>query len=106
MESTVYLIKALATTLIKEIEMLNVEEEFTEHTENFDLPRRVREFEVKLIRAALLRTRGNQTHAARLLGLKLTTLNTKIKAYGIDLFKLNEEFRPNRRETSVGLEMR
>lgn len=105
MESTVYLIKALATTLIKEIETLNVEADFSERTKNFDLPRRVREFEIKLIRAALLRTRGNQTHAARLLGLKLTTLNTKIKAYDIDCFKLNEDLRPERREILRGLEI-
>ena len=29
------------------------------------------------------RTNGNQTRAARLLGVKLTTLNTKIKRYKI-----------------------
>lgn len=106
MESTVYLIKALAASLIKEIETLNLEEEFSEQTENFDLPRRVRDFEVKLIRAALLRTRGNQTHAARLLGLKLTTLNTKIKTYEIDCFKLNEEPTDIRGAVSIGMEMR
>lgn len=43
----------------------------------------VRQFEVGLIRAALGRTAGSQTRAARLLGLKPTTLNAKIKRYNI-----------------------
>jgi transcriptional regulator with GAF, ATPase, and Fis domain len=43
----------------------------------------VRNFEADLIRAALVRTGGNQSRAARLLGVKHTTLNAKIKRYGI-----------------------
>jgi transcriptional regulator with GAF, ATPase, and Fis domain len=43
----------------------------------------VHQFEVSLIRTALGRTSGSQTRAARLLGLKPTTLNAKIKRYGI-----------------------
>ena len=43
----------------------------------------VRQFEVKLIRTALGRTSGSQIRAARLLGLKPTTLNAKIKRYNI-----------------------
>ena len=42
----------------------------------------VRQFEMSLIRTALGRA-GNQTRAAKLLGLKPTTLNAKIKRYGI-----------------------
>ena len=45
----------------------------------------VRKFEADLIRAALVRTGGNQSRAARLLGVKHTTLNAKIKRYGITL---------------------
>ncbi len=45
----------------------------------------VRQFEVNLIRTALGRTSGSQTRAARLLGLKPTTLNAKIKRYNITL---------------------
>lgn len=45
----------------------------------------VRKFEAELIRAALVRTGGNQSRAARLLGVKHTTLNAKIKRYGISL---------------------
>ena len=43
----------------------------------------VRQFEVNLIRTALGRTSGSQIRAARLLGLKPTTLNAKIKRYNI-----------------------
>jgi len=43
----------------------------------------VRQFEVSLIRSALGRTAGSQTRAAKLLGLKPTTLNAKIKRYRI-----------------------
>jgi transcriptional regulator with GAF, ATPase, and Fis domain len=43
----------------------------------------VQRFETDLIRIALERTGGNQAGAARLLGVKHTTLNSKIKRYRI-----------------------
>jgi DNA-binding NtrC family response regulator len=43
----------------------------------------VRQFEIDVIRTALEKTRGNQARAARLLGIKHTTLNAKIKRYKI-----------------------
>jgi len=43
----------------------------------------VRQFEVNLIRTALGRTSGSQIRAAKLLGLKPTTLNAMIKRYNI-----------------------
>jgi len=43
----------------------------------------VSRFEIDLIRRALLWTGGNQRRAARLLNLKVTTLNSKIKHYSI-----------------------
>ena len=45
----------------------------------------VRRFECELIRSALDRTGGNQVRAARLLGVKHTTLNAKIKRYKISI---------------------
>jgi transcriptional regulator with GAF, ATPase, and Fis domain len=51
---------------------------------NLKLHEEVQQFEIDLIRIALDRTNGSQTQAARLLGVKLTTLNTKIKRYGIE----------------------
>lgn len=50
---------------------------------NLRLDDEVKRFEIDLIRAALVRTRGNQARAACLLGVKHTTLNSKIKRYGI-----------------------
>lgn len=44
----------------------------------------VSRFEVALITRALVETGGQQRRAARLLGLKATTLNAKIKQYGIE----------------------
>jgi transcriptional regulator with GAF, ATPase, and Fis domain len=43
----------------------------------------VQRFETDLIRSALDRAGGNQVRAARLLGVKPTTLNAKIKRYRI-----------------------
>jgi transcriptional regulator with GAF, ATPase, and Fis domain len=45
----------------------------------------VTRFEIDLIKRALLHTGGHQGRAARLLNLKITTLNSKIKHYGIEL---------------------
>lgn len=75
-------LRDVALTLLREVESLRV-------TGPYDLVGRVRlyeevqRFETELIRSALSRTMGNQTRAARLLGIKLTTLNSKIKRYGI-----------------------
>jgi sigma-54 dependent transcriptional regulator, flagellar regulatory protein len=50
-----------------------------------DLPALVLEFERQLIDQALLRTDGNRGAAARLLGLKRTTLVEKLRRLGGDL---------------------
>lgn len=42
-------------------------------------------YEVALIRQALVQTGGNQSKAARLLGLPVTTLNSKLKKLKIDV---------------------
>jgi DNA-binding protein Fis len=41
----------------------------------------MRRYEIEIIQSALKYTGGNQRAAARLLGLKATTLNAKIKHY-------------------------
>lgn len=88
MDSGVSLIRALATTLLTEIDSLTSDEVFNSDVDSFDLNNRVREFEIKLIRAALVRSGGNQRRAASILGLKATTLHNKIKSYGISQIKL------------------
>lgn len=50
-----------------------------------DFYEEVTKFEVELIKQALAHAGGNQRAAARLLGLKTTTLHTKIKSYKLDL---------------------
>jgi transcriptional regulator with GAF, ATPase, and Fis domain len=45
----------------------------------------VQRFETHLIKMALSETGGNQAKAARLLGIKATTLNSKIKLFKIDV---------------------
>ena len=47
------------------------------------LQEEVQRFESEMIRDALKRTGGHQRRAARLLGVKVSTLNAKIKRYGI-----------------------
>ncbi len=75
-------LKVLVMSLLREIESL----EGTvgdESNEDANLQGEVRRFEAELIRCALVRTGGRQRRAARLLGTKVTTLNTKIKRYKI-----------------------
>jgi DNA-binding NtrC family response regulator len=75
-------LRDMALLLLREVESLRL-------TEPVNLSRKVRlcdevqRFEADLICSALSRTAGNQTRAARLLGIKLTTLNSKIKRYKI-----------------------
>lgn len=59
--------------------------ERTRITEDADLNfyEAVKEFEINLIKYALMRTSGHQAKAARLLGLNSTTLNCMIKRYNI-----------------------
>lgn len=51
----------------------------------------VRAFEINLIQRALQETGGHQTRAAQLLGLNLTTLNSKIKQFNIPISELQDE---------------
>lgn len=50
----------------------------------------VSRFEISLIQIALRYARGNQRNAASLLGLKATTLNSKIKTYNLDWRNLDD----------------
>lgn len=54
----------------------------------------VTRFEIDLINRALMQTRGHQGRAARLLNLKITTLNSKIKHYGIQVDRFIAGFNP------------
>jgi DNA-binding NtrC family response regulator len=77
-------LKQMALRLFREMQSLN-----EVHTLNIDggldFYDEVTRFEIDLITQALLHTGGHQGRAARLLNLKVTTLNSKIKHYDIKL---------------------
>lgn len=58
---------------------------FPLHGGCIDMAEEVRKYERSLILHALKITGGNQRRAARLLGLRPTTLNSKIKRHKIDI---------------------
>ena len=77
-------LREAALTLMREVESLaNMQEPQTNG--KLVLQEEVQRFESELIRQALQRTHGNQRRAAKLLGVKVTTLNCKIKRLGIPL---------------------
>jgi len=59
-----------------------------------DLQEKVQLYEAELIKSALQRTGGNQRRAAQLLGIKATTLNCKIKRYGISIIDEDDDAGP------------
>ena len=83
-DSKICHLKVLALSLLREIAAAENTSE-CEGSHTIDLQAEVRRFETELIRSALIHTGGRQRQAARLLGTKVTTLNTKIKRYGIEI---------------------
>lgn len=85
-------IRDLAAELLDQTEALEHEGELAEATATIaalgtnsaiDFFEEVRQFEVRLIKRALELAGGNQARAAQLLGLGTTTLNYKVKTYGL-----------------------
>lgn len=82
-------LKVLSQSLLREVEALKnnnkSESEVINEVRdgNIDLEKEVQKYEVELIRCALVRTGGKQRRAAKLLNVKISTLNAKIKRYGI-----------------------
>src|SRR6185436_4880340 len=83
----------LASSLMKEAQVLARDKAFVDESANLksmdltsgiDFYSEVQRFETALIKLALEQTDGNQAKAARLLGLRATTLNSKIKLFGIE----------------------
>ena len=82
----------LTTSLLKEAQTLAGDKVLAEESrrlqelnlsEGIDFFGEVEQFETSLIKLALARTGGHQARAAKLLKIKPTTLNSKIKLYGI-----------------------
>ena len=82
----------IADTLLRETSTLARDQAFADQSnrlrslnlsEGIDFYNEVERFETGLIRLALDQTSGHQARAAKLLNIKPTTLNSKIKLYGI-----------------------
>lgn len=78
------MLKNVALNLLKEVQVLSTLEaaDIIQGIKFYD---EVERFERELIMRALELTGGHQVRAARLLGLKVTTLNSKVKRYRIPL---------------------
>ena len=76
-------VREAALTLLREVDSLRRTQ--SRSNEKLGLHEEVQRYEMELIRQALQRTGGNQRRAAKLLGVKVTTLNCKIKRFGISL---------------------
>lgn len=81
-------LESLALLLLREVELLKKTESRLDNQmsreSGFDLYKETQKFEAAMIRSALIQARGVQRKAAEMLGLKVTTLNVKIKRYNIN----------------------
>ena len=91
-ERRVEQLSILAKALATEIETLQAELSRQRHQprqidferDGIDFYGEVERYEIELIRSALKLCNGNQSQAAKLLQLKCTTLNAKMKHYGLN----------------------
>jgi len=72
-----------ATRRLEQARVSDMQTRALDVLQGISLHEEVRRYERELICAALAHTMGHQLKAARLLGVKATTLNAKIKQYGI-----------------------
>ena len=92
LEHRVEQLTLLAKALASEIETLqaglatdnNGDRPVVLDNEGIDFYHEVERYEIELIKSALNHCGGNQTQAARLLRMKSTTLNAKMKHYGLN----------------------
>ncbi|HEY1404532.1 MAG TPA: helix-turn-helix domain-containing protein [Pyrinomonadaceae bacterium] len=93
------LLQKAALTLLKEVQTLSALEA-TDILRGIKFYDEVERFERELIMRALELTGGHQVRAARLLGLKVTTLNSKVKRYRIPL--PHDEPQPSPQQQQAG----
>lgn len=92
LEGRVQQLTLLAKALASEIETLQTElsidrgrdRQVDFDNDGIDFYDEIERYEIELIKTALTKCRGNQSQAARLLRLKSTTLNAKMKHYGLN----------------------
>jgi transcriptional regulator with GAF, ATPase, and Fis domain len=90
LENRLEALRVLSSSLLREVEALKKDRNSV-LPQQINLAEEVQRFEKDLIRCALLRTGGRQRQAARLLNVKVTTLNAKIKRYSISINDLSPE---------------
>ena len=103
LERRVQQLSLLAKTLATEIETLQAElsryrgqpKQVDFEKDGIDFYGEVERYEIELIRSALKQCNGKQSQAAKLLQLKSTTLNAKMKHYGINLVRSITNIQPN-----------
>jgi DNA-binding NtrC family response regulator len=76
-------LKQLTLELVREVQCIG-EVNVLDIDNGLDFYNEVTRFEIDLITRALVLTQGHQARAAKLLNLKGTTLNSKIKLYNIN----------------------
>ena len=76
-------LREVAQSLLKQVEQLEESLSVRGAARSTDLHTEVQRFETEIIRDALKKTGGHQRRAARMLGVKVSTLNAKIRRYGI-----------------------
>ncbi len=88
-------LKTLTKLLLHEVESLaeiSPAKNYQTKDEMTNLTDKVERYEINLICNALLSANGNQRKAAKVLGMKPTTLHAKIKRYEIDSFNIIGQF--------------
>ena len=83
-EGNITSLRELTFKLLRKVESIG-EAQAPDIEKGVDFYCEVSRFEIDLIKRALIQTGGHQRRAARLLNLKVTTLNSKIKHYHINL---------------------
>jgi DNA-binding NtrC family response regulator len=84
-------LQELTLRLLREVQSIG-EVHTVDLERGLDFYSEVTRFEVDLIKRALLQTAGHQGRAAKLLNLKVTTLNSKIKHYNLNLSGFSEGY--------------
>lgn len=76
-------LREVALALLQQVEQLEASLSARGAGRTTDLHAEVQRFESEIICDALKKTGGHQRRAARMLGVKVSTLNAKIRRYGI-----------------------
>jgi len=82
-------INQIASIVLNEVETFPSKD--NSGTENINYYEEIQRFEIELILYALYRAKGNQRRAARILNIKPTTLNAKVKRFNLTSAALSDQ---------------